>query len=135
GNTFSYFYTGSGDARYIRGATSYVSLFVTADSLRKRVTFSTTNNLCDKFLDATAPKQDANNDFPVLRFADVLLLYATVLNELNTSPTDAVLLPLNKVRQRAGSGLLLYTTATLSTQAAVRDAIDKERRLEFGFEN
>lgn len=134
GNTFSYIYTANGDARYIRGAASYLALFVTADSVRKRVTFSTSNALCGKFLDPTAPKMDAGNDFPVIRFADVLLMYAEALNEIDAAPTDANLIPLNKVRQRAGAGLSLYT-ALGNTQVSIRDAIDRERRLEFGFEN
>ncbi|MFT3824899.1 MAG: RagB/SusD family nutrient uptake outer membrane protein [Chitinophagaceae bacterium] len=135
GNTFSYIYTATGDARYIRGSTDYLALFVTADSIRKKTTFSTTSNLCGKFLDPTAASYDAGNDFPILRFADVLLMYAEVLNELNGTPADATLAPLNRVRKRAGAGLEQYTTTTLTTQQAIRNAIDKERRLEFGYEN
>lgn len=135
GNTFSYIYTASGDARYIRGSADYLALFETADSVRRKATFSTASNLCGKFLDPSAAQFDAGNDFPVLRYADVLLMYAEVLNELSSTPSEATLAPLNRVRKRAGTGLELYTPQTLTTQAAIRTAIDKERRLEFGYEN
>jgi starch-binding outer membrane protein, SusD/RagB family len=135
GNTFSYIYTAAGDARYIRGSADYLALFETADSVRKRVTFTTANNLCGKFLDPSATNYDAGNDFPVLRYSDVLLMYAEAVNEVTSTPTEETLASLNRVRKRAGTGLTLYTPQNLATQAAVRTAVDKERRLEFGYEN
>lgn len=131
GNSFSYEYTNSGDARYIKGTTAYQAMFESTD-VRKATTF-TTNALVGKFLDPSAPVRDAGNDVPVLRYADVLLLYAEALNELGTVPTAATIAPINEVRARASASL--YTIATLATKDAVRDAIYKERQLEFGFEN
>lgn len=64
----------------------------------------------------------------ILRYADVLLMYAEACYEDN-QPGDAVIY-LNKVRNRAG---LANTTATSGT--ALRDAIRNERRLELAFEN
>lgn len=63
----------------------------------------------------------------ILRYADVLLMKAEVLNEQN-HPADAVV-ELNKVRARAS---LAATTA--ASQADVREAIRQERRKELAFE-
>ncbi|WET50677.1 RagB/SusD family nutrient uptake outer membrane protein [Chryseobacterium indologenes] len=63
-----------------------------------------------------------------LRYAEVLLIKAEALNELGQISVAIPLL--NQVRNRAGIG---DTTAT--TQADVRTAIWKERRLELAFEH
>jgi hypothetical protein len=130
GNSFSYEYSNNGDARNVKASTPYQALFE-ANDVRKATTFNAANGLCTKFLDATAPQRDAGNDFPVIRFADVLLMYAEASNELLASPNIDVLGPLNEVRARAVASQ--YTT--LSTKEAAREAIFKERKLEFGFEN
>lgn len=63
----------------------------------------------------------------IIRLADVILIRAESLNELNQT---ALAVPLvNQIRNRAG---LANTTAT--TQATLREVIEKERRLEFAFE-
>ena len=81
-----------------------------------------------KYLDVPASDGDADNDWIVLRYADVLLMYAEALNEQgNTLPA----LPyINRVRTRAGLAALPVT----ETQAALRLAIDVERRLELNME-
>ena len=61
-----------------------------------------------------------------IRYAEVLLIKAEAMNESGTPGAAAVL---DQVRDRAG---LAPTSA--STQAALRDAIRKERRRELGFE-
>lgn len=61
-----------------------------------------------------------------IRYAEVLLIKAEAMNESGTPGAAAVL---DQVRDRAG---LAPTLAT--TQAALRDAIRKERRRELGFE-
>ena len=63
----------------------------------------------------------------ILRFAEILLINAEAANELGN--TAAAITNLNKVRTRAG---LAGTTAT--TQAALRTAIWKERRVELAME-
>jgi hypothetical protein len=69
----------------------------------------------------------------VLRYAEVLLTAAEASNELN-GPTAAALSPLNQVRQRAGlAALTLASTQALSKQA-LRNEIDRQRRLELAFE-
>lgn len=132
GNSFSYEYSNNGDARNVKASAPYQALFETSD-VRKASTFNSANGLCTKFLDATAPQRDAGNDFPVIRFADVLLMSAEVANELSATPGNDVLAPLNEVRGRAVASI--YTGANLNTKEAARAAIIKERKLEFGFEN
>ncbi|WP_292009233.1 RagB/SusD family nutrient uptake outer membrane protein [Chryseobacterium sp.] len=63
-----------------------------------------------------------------LRYAEVLLIKAEALNELGQ--TGAAIPLLNQVRERAG----IADTAA-SSQATVRTAIWKERRLELAFEH
>lgn len=69
---------------------------------------------------------DANIKY--LRYAEVLLMKAEALNELGQTP-DAIPL-LNQIRARAGLGI---TTAV--SQADIRKAIWKERRVEMAFEH
>jgi len=70
---------------------------------------------------------EGDNDWPILRYGDILLLYAEALNE-NGKPLEA-LAPLNLVRARAG------LTAKLGlNQTDARTAIRNERRVELCFE-
>ena len=62
-----------------------------------------------------------------MRLADVILLYAEALNE--TGNSSGALTELNKIRNRAG-----LDNSTASGQAAIRQAIADERRLELAFE-
>ncbi len=71
-------------------------------------------------------------DFPVLRYADVLLMYAEALNEAGYQATGDALTNLNAVRTRAG--VPAYASAELPNQAAFRDAVLLERRLELPLE-
>lgn len=78
-----------------------------------------------------SPHSQHNNhgmNFPIYRYAEVLLFMAEALNEQGKT-AEAIPL-LNQVRTRAG---LAATTA--SGQADVREAIFKERRVELAFEN
>lgn len=70
---------------------------------------------------------DSPMNFPVLRYADVLLMEAEALNELGrTSEAEE---PLNQVRNRAG----LDNISGLS-QSDFREAVLHERRMELAFE-
>ncbi|QIY89558.1 RagB/SusD family nutrient uptake outer membrane protein [Chryseobacterium gallinarum] len=73
-------------------------------------------------------KDATDTNIRYLRYAEVLLIKAEALNELGQT-TEAIQL-LNQVRKRAK---IAETTAT--TQAGVRTAIWKERRLELAFEH
>jgi tetratricopeptide (TPR) repeat protein len=66
-------------------------------------------------------------NFPVLRYADVLLMKAEALNELGRTTEAAA--PLNEVRTRAGLG-----NVTGLTKDAFRAKVLNERRMELAFE-
>ncbi|NCT74038.1 MAG: RagB/SusD family nutrient uptake outer membrane protein [Chitinophagaceae bacterium] len=69
-------------------------------------------------------------DFPIIRYADIALMWAEAINEIGFSQ-DAVDL-VNTVRQRAGVGLLNSSAATTVTnQDQLRERIRDERRREF----
>lgn len=86
-----------------------------------------------KYLDIPAVPNDAGNSFPVLRYADALLMYAEVLNEQGYVADGDAFTYLNQVRQRAG--LPMLTAIQLPNQEAFRAAIFQERRVELAFEN
>lgn len=93
--------------------------------------YSSTGYNVRKFLVPTSVSPDyntSNEDFPVLRYADVLLMEAEALNELGETPLAEA--PLNQVRERAG---LPDITTGLSVDA-FREAVLHERRMELAFE-
>jgi hypothetical protein len=71
----------------------------------------------------------SNLNWPVYRFAEVLLFFAEAENEAN-GPTAAAYTAINRVRTRAG----LPALAGL-TQATFRDAVRQERSWELAFES
>lgn len=84
-----------------------------------------------KYTSPVVLKNDGDKDWPVLRYADVVLLRAEVENELNG--VDAALPYINMTRARAGLNAL--TSSDIVNRQAMRMAIEKERRLELAFEN
>jgi hypothetical protein len=81
-----------------------------------------------KFIYPTVPSgSEGENDWPVLRFADVILLYAEALNE--NGKTNEALTQLNLIRNRSN----LPSKSGLS-QSDARTAIRNERRVELAFE-
>lgn len=81
-----------------------------------------------KYLHPHAQFNNTNDDWPIYRYADALLLLAECLNEQNKS---AEAIPyLNQVRARAG-----LAAARATTETDLRDAIARERRVELAFEN
>ncbi|HVI44389.1 MAG TPA: RagB/SusD family nutrient uptake outer membrane protein [Chitinophaga sp.] len=89
------------------------------------------NMMPRKFLDDPI-NGNAGNDFPVLRFADILLMQAEVLNEQGYSAGGNAFTYLNQVRTRAG--LPALQAADLPDQASFRNEVYKQRRLELPFE-
>ena len=73
-------------------------------------------------------RDQTNKNLRVLRYADLLLIYAEALNE--KGQTGAALQQLNAVRQRAKIG-----NSMAATQEEVRLAIWNERRLELAMEH
>lgn len=73
-------------------------------------------------------------DIPLLRYADMVLLYAEVLHKLGEN--DKALVELNKVRTRAFKSTdHNYTLADVSTPQLFMDKLLLERRLELAVEN
>ncbi|MFC4875047.1 RagB/SusD family nutrient uptake outer membrane protein [Negadavirga shengliensis] len=70
-----------------------------------------------------------NDNWPVLRYADVLLMLAEAINEENGPTADAHGY-LNQIRERAG-----LDPITGLSQSQFRDAVLRERRIELAFEN
>jgi len=81
-----------------------------------------------KFLSTLTVTDDADNDWPVLRYADVLLMIAEAQG-FTQSSIDLI----NVVRVRAG--VTPYAVGALSTIAQFEQALSKERRIELAFEN
>jgi starch-binding outer membrane protein, SusD/RagB family len=85
-----------------------------------------------KFLEkgSTLPQnnRDYPTNFPVVRYADVLLMYAEILNEQN-GPTGEATTILNRIRTFAKA-----PTLAPKTQAEFRLAMEQERRFEFAAE-
>lgn len=84
-----------------------------------------------KFLSPVLIVNDGDKDWPILRMADLILLYAEVLNETDGIP--AALPYVNQIRNRAGLPDLV--AAKLTSPQAMRMAIEQERRIELAFEN
>lgn len=91
--------------------------------------------LMKKFFDQRdATNKNYGNDQIVLRYADVLLMYAEALNEVaySSDQQSEAMKALNAVHTRAG--LAPLDIADLPNQDAFRRAICKERQLEFPYE-
>lgn len=103
----------------------------TRRDLLNTITIDANNKPVKKYYDTYDPStKSLGNDFIVLRYADVLLMYAEALNEINYSA--AAFEYLNAVRTRAKA--TAYVAADLPDQAAFRTAVLRERRLEMPLE-
>jgi hypothetical protein len=117
----------AGDKRF--AASLDTSYLTNATTTRK-------GNFVKKYLDPPSATGDEGNSFPVLRYADVLLLLAEASNEVgykSDAGAGSAFYYLNLIRDRAG--LIARTAADLPEQNAFRDAVFKERRVELAFEN
>lgn len=73
-------------------------------------------------------------NWPMIRFADVLLMYAEADNEINGVPSATAVSALQEVQKRAYLGFETQIPATPATKTDFFNAIVKERLLEFGGE-
>jgi len=80
-----------------------------------------------KYIVKIPTANDSPANWKVIRYADVLLMYAEALNE--NGKTSAALPFLNQIRTRAG-----VTPYAALSQAEMRDKIVLERRMELAFE-
>lgn len=95
--------------------------------------------LLKKGVDATWTEngKQVQCDYTIMRYADVLLMYAEAKIELNQID-DSVLDAINQVRARAyqvsPSAKTLYPAVTATDQATLRQTVRLERRVELAFE-
>jgi hypothetical protein len=87
-----------------------------------------TSYFVNKYMSPTIVAYDAENDWPVLRYADVILMKAEADGNIASSLTY-----INQVRTRAG--LAVLTTSTVNSVATFEKALASERRWELAFEN
>lgn len=96
------------------------------------------HNYIVKYAGVPAVSLDSDNNWIVLRYADVLLMYAEALNEQGYVADGPAFTHLNQIRTRAGLPIKTSNNATaalrLADQAAFRLAIEQERRIELAFE-
>ncbi len=71
------------------------------------------------------------NNFPIIRYSDILLMIAEADNELTSTPSDLAYSCIDEVRSRAGISAL---TGTGLTKESFRDAVKRERAMELCFE-
>lgn len=135
GQRFSYDFSKDGATRGLKPPIDMQPLYVKEDAQRLNASVLGTgaDAYVAKFTDAanTGSRLDSGTDWIVLRYADVLLMYAEVLNEL-TGP-EAALPHLNAILTRAG--LPALATSDVPDKASFQVVLEKERRLELSFEN
>lgn len=117
---------------------SLLNTFPTGDTRKDLITYVQVEKnvrLMNKFYDTKSSTfKTVGNDQILLRYADVLLMYAEALNEIqyDASEGSLALKYLNAVRQRAGISNL--TVKQLPTQEKFRKGILVERQREFPYE-
>lgn len=77
---------------------------------------------------------NANRNYPVFRYAEILLDYAEAMNEYLDAPSQDVYDAINKIRDRVSMPELPITSAD-HTKEGMRARIHNEWRVEFAFEN
>lgn len=82
----------------------------------------------------TSASQQTGINWPILRFSDVLLMFAETDNEINNGPTAAAKSAYEEVRKRAFKGNESAIGVTPSTKDDFFKAIVNERYWEFGGE-
>lgn len=73
-------------------------------------------------------------NWAMIRFSDVLLMYAEAVNEINGSPTPEAKAAFEEVRKRAYRGNIGAIGVTPSSKDSFFTAVANERYLEFGHE-
>lgn len=138
GEGHSYWYNLTNASDDTNQTSSLLNTFPTGDARKDLITYVQVEKnvrLMNKFYDTKSPTfKTVGNDQILLRYADVLLMYAEALNEIqyDASEGSLALKYLNAVRQRAGISNL--TAKQLSTQEKFRKGILVERQREFPYE-
>lgn len=138
GEGHSYWYNLTNASDDTNQTSSLLNTFPTGDARKDLITYVQVEKnvrLMNKFYDTKSPTfKTVGNDQILLRYADVLLMYAEALNEIQYDASDGslALKYLNAVRQRAGISNL--TAKQLPTQEKFRKGILVERQREFPYE-
>lgn len=138
GEGHSYWYNLTNVSDDTNQTSSLLNTFPTGDARKDLITYVQVEKnvrLMNKFYDTKSPTfKTVGNDQILLRYADVLLMYAEALNEIqyDASEGSLALKYLNAVRQRAGISNL--TVKQLPTQEKFRKGILVERQREFPYE-
>lgn len=138
GEGHSYWYNLTNASDDTNQTSSLLNTFPTGDARKDLITYVQVEKnvrLMNKFYDTKNPTfKTVGNDQILLRYADVLLMYAEALNEIqyDASEGSLALKYLNAVRQRAGISNL--TVKQLPTQEKFRKGILVERQREFPYE-
>ncbi len=138
GEGHSYWYNLTNASDDTNQTSSLLNTFPTGDARKDLITYVQVEKnvrLMNKFYDTKSPTfKTVGNDQILLRYADVLLMYAEALNEIqyDASEGSLALKYLNAVRQRAGISNL--TIKQLPTQEKFRKGILVERQREFPYE-
>ncbi len=131
----SLFNTTAAGEGYFRPTADLVNAYEPGD-LRKIASVATsyqngavtiTERYCVKYRQNGPIFGDSDTDFPILRYADVLLMQAEALNEQGQTGSAEPFL--NQVRTRAG-----LAAKTVLSQADFRLAVEQERYVELAFE-
>jgi hypothetical protein len=121
----------NGDGKGLNYPTAELdTAFITADARRATAlgvygTGTAAKLYVKKYVSTVAVVNDAENDWPVLRYADIILMLA----EAQGSSSNSIAL-INQIRTRAA-----LPVANPATVAAFEQLLSNERRLEFAFEN
>ena len=130
-----------------------LALYNSFDDLdrRKEITFMTEDVINGELVDFGAPHivkywdriaeplvNNTANDLQLIRYADVLLMYAEVLNEQNSGSTTTALDAINQIRRRArfaeGVERDVLPDLTAMGYEAFKEAILEERKKELTWE-
>ena len=107
------------------------SLFENGDNRKALVAPTGANGQRPGKYNGAQVNNETSMDIPIIRCADIMLMYAEALNEVAYPDPDAFT-AINAVRINAG--ITVLTTSTTASQQAFRDAVYKERRLELALE-
>lgn len=136
---FYRFFFDEGDKRrdYVNGFWDYT--YDGFPTFRSHLTVR--NNKWSKFWGPSLGSEKAGAtgiNYPLMRYADVLLMYAETANELNDGPTAEAIDALRQVRMRAfgdEAKVEAYLAKVSGSKEDFFEAVLNERRLEFGGEN
>ncbi len=138
-SAFYRFFFDEGDKRrdFVNGLWDYT--YDGIPNLRNHLTVR--NNKWSKFWGPSLGPETSGStgiNYPLMRYADVLLMYAEAANEVNEGPTAEAVEALRQVRMRAfgdAEKVESYLAAVQGSKEEFLKAVLDERRLEFGGEN